>query len=945
MTEYATTPSAVAEWRTQRNRTAEWVQSPPQLHPSHGLDKDVYLSASRAPSQDSRSEWDGNGWEPSDCESSHSVPPTMVLQYADGRGILVSPEGSRSGREKKEDLDFNLPPGAPISPLKEPSRKGSAHSTRTTTTAAARAAPLPSSMPSTASDQISPTRSHHSSHISHPQSNHSRTRSLSMGNAQSQRTQEDERELPPLPSAHPSTRSNGNAPSMAMGMTNSRSLSTSHSSHPEQIFIRPPAPGGSQFTHSGSSSHNPADYGADPPAGASGSLLLGTAHSGSLSYVTLPPTAQPMAYPQSQHSYHPTSGPRSAVLMSSQQGTPHAFPREIDMGGGTPRAHSRASTLQHGAHPVPPPLPPQDMADHDNPEASFVFVDPIIQPGGMGSSRSLRRSGAGSHVPSHHSHSNSFPPPTVPQHSVHAPPSLSQRYADRESYKSRSRRGEESHHGSSNERERDRHSERDRGIEGSSRSHRTHRSEERKSTRSRGSEGATPRSGREDERMRSERSSSRGSAGNPPSIVYAPGRTSRGHFSPPKILYMPSAHASQRASAAQQQLQHQSIIPDVHPGLPIAGTSQHDMGYYGHVGQAPMPGHAPASSVRRAHTISHHAPSQHSMNQQQQQRPPSQQSQRSRGHTHPPASASNSMGGWGAAGVPIRSASPGMGLSTSAPMPGGHDHHGNMVIPSTHESRDAGVPIVPRGADGSGAGYPTPPASASGSARHVQDGMYYGNGSVVHPAEHMTQNGNGSWGRASRVSKGTSKTKHSSKSKRPGSSASVGSLLMGRGGSRDGAAGAVHERGMLMSNGMAVAPAADRGREHDSVVTRGSAPGAAGVGTLGGGGLLSRLRDFRGRDKRQSLDIVSGSQRSIARRRGSKDSLSSEGSRSSASTYYVLPTAGQKVKIIVSNVLLLSCIRFRPFPFFALQSFSFFFNEIIAGISFFLYSDSRDYNC
>ncbi|OCB88761.1 hypothetical protein A7U60_g4048 [Sanghuangporus baumii] len=84
MTEYATTPSAIAEWKEQRTRTADWVEkfSVPGLPPTPSSSSD----------SDKRSLWDGGGWEPpSDCESSCSVPPTMMLQYPDSRQVVITP--------------------------------------------------------------------------------------------------------------------------------------------------------------------------------------------------------------------------------------------------------------------------------------------------------------------------------------------------------------------------------------------------------------------------------------------------------------------------------------------------------------------------------------------------------------------------------------------------------------------------------------------------------------------------------------------------------------------------------------------------------------------------------------------------------------------------------------------------------------------------------------
>lgn len=75
MTEYTTDPEAIAHYLAARSRTANWVDSlsgknlvAPSVPPSLVSDTDDGLS-----SQDS------------DAESSHSLPPRMILRYPDGR--------------------------------------------------------------------------------------------------------------------------------------------------------------------------------------------------------------------------------------------------------------------------------------------------------------------------------------------------------------------------------------------------------------------------------------------------------------------------------------------------------------------------------------------------------------------------------------------------------------------------------------------------------------------------------------------------------------------------------------------------------------------------------------------------------------------------------------------------------------------------------------------
>lgn len=105
MTEYANTPSLIEEWNTQRSRTLDWVLKsssqrplpPPSSFvgsrvPSTVSHDTSHLGTGETSDWEKRTLWDGNGWEPpSECESEHSLPPTMVLKYPEGRQVLVSP--------------------------------------------------------------------------------------------------------------------------------------------------------------------------------------------------------------------------------------------------------------------------------------------------------------------------------------------------------------------------------------------------------------------------------------------------------------------------------------------------------------------------------------------------------------------------------------------------------------------------------------------------------------------------------------------------------------------------------------------------------------------------------------------------------------------------------------------------------------------------------------
>lgn len=92
MTEYAYTPSAIAEWQQQKSRTATWVDGIKSL-------EQPFAPPSRAPS--AHSLWDGNGWseeEVSEHESLKSVPPMMVLRYKDREEVIGPPPSEGRAR-------------------------------------------------------------------------------------------------------------------------------------------------------------------------------------------------------------------------------------------------------------------------------------------------------------------------------------------------------------------------------------------------------------------------------------------------------------------------------------------------------------------------------------------------------------------------------------------------------------------------------------------------------------------------------------------------------------------------------------------------------------------------------------------------------------------------------------------------------------------------------
>ena len=83
MTEYTTSSEAIREYLSARERTAYWVNS----HHTR-IPEDELLSPSAPPSELEDSDAPSYGPSDSDDESTHSLPPRMVLRWNDGRPDL-----------------------------------------------------------------------------------------------------------------------------------------------------------------------------------------------------------------------------------------------------------------------------------------------------------------------------------------------------------------------------------------------------------------------------------------------------------------------------------------------------------------------------------------------------------------------------------------------------------------------------------------------------------------------------------------------------------------------------------------------------------------------------------------------------------------------------------------------------------------------------------------
>ncbi|KAH9933015.1 uncharacterized protein B0H18DRAFT_985150 [Fomitopsis serialis] len=83
MTEYTSNSEAIREYMSARERTAQWIQA----HTPNGT-VPAFVPPSYPPSMISDSDAPSYGPSDSDEESSHSLPPRMVLRYNDGRADI-----------------------------------------------------------------------------------------------------------------------------------------------------------------------------------------------------------------------------------------------------------------------------------------------------------------------------------------------------------------------------------------------------------------------------------------------------------------------------------------------------------------------------------------------------------------------------------------------------------------------------------------------------------------------------------------------------------------------------------------------------------------------------------------------------------------------------------------------------------------------------------------
>ena len=282
MTEYATTPSAIEEWNYQRSRTAKWVNDVPSPQ--------ICYPPSRSPSQDSnfdnKSLWDGSGWEvPSDCESSTSIPPTMMLKYSDSRQELITPTnggGSKmtaSGSKFKKTTDKSIGESGPT-----------ARSRSHTIDTASKAPTKATIQPTTRTTSVRPPPTHS---VTHNEAHSAQAPTVQASKRSSIRAAPDPT---PAPSIHSHPEHVSDPSSSATHASPSVPIEPSHKSHSHVP------------SHSGS---RPRSHSASHPASQIRSLASQPPASHVPSHVSshLPPAVAPVAS-------HPSHPPSQAVASS-----------------------------------------------------------------------------------------------------------------------------------------------------------------------------------------------------------------------------------------------------------------------------------------------------------------------------------------------------------------------------------------------------------------------------------------------------------------------------------------------------------------------------------------------------------------------------------------------------------------------------------------------------
>jgi hypothetical protein len=365
MTEYTTDPEAVAHFLAARARTANWVDS---------LEGKALVPPSAAPSLVSDTD-DGLSSPDSDAESSHSLPPRMVLRYPDGRpDVTVSANSQwqpQSQKPTSSPYHARPPPHSHGYPPSNPNIRSRSSSN---------AVPLYVTPPA----PIVATQQ--------PETIHVRPSPTSPGPQHSPNVYS-------IPDTH-------NSPSMP---PHSRSMRSTHSSRPPpstlQIYASPPVPS-SQSQSAPVSPTRESSRSAQQPPIIAPSPVYGFPPPSSPQDPPLPGPSTHSRTHSRTHSYSSShSYPHPPIAQSHNPGPPSSFP------SGSAQRLRRHSSRAAASHPDPSQPHPADSQSGSH----------------LGSSApGSRRHGPPSiiYAPSAHSSSYTYNPPVItsrPPTTIHAP--------------------------------------------------------------------------------------------------------------------------------------------------------------------------------------------------------------------------------------------------------------------------------------------------------------------------------------------------------------------------------------------------------------------------------------------------------------------------------------------------------------------------------------------
>ncbi|THH07895.1 hypothetical protein EW146_g9174 [Bondarzewia mesenterica] len=440
MTEYTSSPEAIAQYRSSRQRTAHWVTT-------HTPSTTVFTDPFRSPSLVFDSD-DGMSSPASDAESTHSLPPRMLLRYHDGRDVPIYPDDPDTTFTGDKVMDrkpiaLEVPPHPPPPPQARPRSAthppSNAHSSPPahyiTTHPPPSALYIPPPQPimlhpsqlSQEPEHIhirpSPTSPASASHIpssaipnpnrsSHPRSKSSKH---SHSHAHSQQSQQSSQSSHTAYS-HPSLRMIYAPP----GPTHSHPPPPPHpnsnpilSPSPVYAFPTYPPPDPSKLeslrSHR-SSKHRPSSASAaSPPA----IIYAPSKHASAYAYN--PPLIQRSLsqHPSHSHSSHP---PAPTLAVSSSDPTPlpsqppsHPYPHQAFKA--PIRSHSRGRLYEHFSR-TPSPMDGDDVESEASGSTYYVLPSPgqkvtVVPPIAPAYTTTRHR---------HHLHGHHPPPPPPPPH-------------------------------------------------------------------------------------------------------------------------------------------------------------------------------------------------------------------------------------------------------------------------------------------------------------------------------------------------------------------------------------------------------------------------------------------------------------------------------------------------------------------------------------------------